>query len=79
MQLIRKTLDRVGERFESGRLARLKPLYEAADTLFFTPGATSSGHVHVRDALDLKRMMVLVVVGLIPAMVAAMLNTGYQI
>ena len=35
-------------------------------------------HVHVRDALDLKRMMVLVLLALVPAMFASMYNTGYQ-
>ncbi len=78
MQLVRRTLDSVGERLERGPLARLKPLYDAVDTFFYTPGAVSRGHVHVRDALDLKRMMVTVVIALVPAMVVAIYNTGYQ-
>ena len=44
----------------------------------YTPGRVTCGDVQIRDALDLKRMMTIVVVALIPCMFMAMWNTGYQ-
>jgi Na+-transporting NADH:ubiquinone oxidoreductase subunit B len=61
-----------------GKLARLYPLYEAADTFLYSPGKVTSGSLHVRDAMDLKRIMIIVVVALIPCFYMAMWNTGYQ-
>jgi Na+-transporting NADH:ubiquinone oxidoreductase subunit B len=55
------------------------PLYEALDTFFYTPGTVTRTAAHIRDGLDLKRMMSIVVVALIPCMFMAMWNTGYQI
>ena len=57
---------------------RLYPLYEAADTFLYTPGEVTRGPSHVRDALDLKRMMSIVVLALLPCVVMACYNTGYQ-
>ncbi len=54
------------------------PAYEAADTFLYTPGEVTDGPSHVRDGMDLKRMMTLVVVALIPAIFMACYNTGYQ-
>lgn len=61
-----------------GRLERLYPLYEAADTFLYTPGSTTKGASHVRDGLDVKRMMVTVVIALLPCVAMAVYNTGYQ-
>ena len=72
-------LDSVGENFKAGgRLERLYPLYEAVDTFLYTPGSTTRGASHVRDGLDLKRMMVTVVISLLPCVAMALYNTGYQ-
>lgn len=54
------------------------PLYEALDTFLYTPGEVTSGPSHIRDGIDLKRMMSTVVVALLPCIVMAMWNTGYQ-
>ena len=54
------------------------PLYEALDTFLYTPGQVTSGPSHIRDGIDLKRMMSTVVVALLPCIVMAMWNTGYQ-
>lgn len=64
---------------EGGRWERLRPLYEAADNFLFTPGTVTRGAPHVRDAMDLKRMMITVVIALIPTVVMAFYNTGLQI
>ncbi len=79
MQALRRTLDRVAPHFEAGgRLQRLYPLWEAADTFLYTPAAVTHGGAHVRDALDLKRMMMLVVIATLPCVYMAFYNTGLQ-
>jgi Na+-transporting NADH:ubiquinone oxidoreductase subunit B len=79
MKLVRKTLDRIAPHFESGgRFERLHPLYEGLDSFLFKVDHVTRGAAHVRDGLDLKRMMMVVVVALIPCVYMAMYNTGHQ-
>ena len=54
------------------------PLYEAAATIFYTPGLVTRGAAHVRDAIDLKRLMILVWFAVFPAMFWGMYNVGLQ-
>ncbi|WP_431065237.1 NADH:ubiquinone reductase (Na(+)-transporting) subunit B [Methylotuvimicrobium sp.] len=69
-----------GSQTNKGETRRLLgPLYEAVDTFLHTPGTVTRGAPHVRDAMDMKRMMVTVIVALIPAVVMAFYNTGLQI
>ena len=76
---MRKILDALERPFEpGGRLERLYPLFEAADTFLYTPGSTTRGASHVRDGIDVKRMMVTVVLALLPCVAMALYNTGYQ-
>jgi len=76
---LRSFLDKQAELFEpGGKLERLHTLWEAQDTILYTPGKVTTGPSHVRDGLDLKRMMMAVVIALIPAIAMAMYNTGYQ-
>lgn len=79
MRALRQLLDRVGKPFRpGGKLERFYPLYEAADTFFYAPAKNTTTGAHVRDALDLKRMMILVVIATFPCMFMAMYNTGLQ-
>lgn len=79
MPSLRTLLDRQARRFEKGgRLEKFYPLWEAIDTFFYTPASVTRTAAHVRDALDLKRMMILVVVAAIPCALMAMYNTGLQ-
>ena len=79
MRFFRSFLDRQKDRFQSGGwLDRLYPLFEAVDTIFYTPDTVTTGTTHVRDALDLKRMMSVVVAALMPIVFFAMYNTGLQ-
>ncbi len=79
MKALRKLLDQQAKVFEKGgRLEKLYPLWEANDTILYTPGHVTKGTTHVRDALDLKRMMFTVVLALIPCVFMALYNTGYQ-
>ena len=79
MKPLKRFLDKLRPNFESGgKHERLYPLFEAADTFFFTPGEVTKRASHVRDSLDLKRMMITVVVALFPCVLMALWNTGYQ-
>ena len=79
MKPLRRLLDRLHPHFKKGgKLERLYPIYEAADTFLYTPGTATPGPSHIRDGLDLKRMMIMVVYALIPCVAMAFWNTGYQ-
>ncbi len=79
MKFLRSTLDRVEPLFhKGGKFESLYPVYEALDTFLYTPGEVTAGASHVRDGLDLKRMMITVVIALTPCIVMACWNTGYQ-
>ncbi|MFT5429534.1 MAG: Na+-transporting NADH:ubiquinone oxidoreductase subunit B, partial [Myxococcota bacterium] len=79
MKFLRNMLDKQEKMFlKGGKLEKFYPVFEAHDTLLFTPGHVTKGSTHVRDALDLKRMMVTVVVALLPIVAFAIYNTGYQ-
>lgn len=79
MKFLRKFLDQQKTHFtEGGKLESLFPLYEAIDTLLYTSDTVTAKASHVRDGLDLKRMMLMVIYALIPAVIMALYNTGYQ-
>lgn len=79
MKIIRRIVDSVKPHFEKGgKLAKFHPAFEALETFLFTPGATTARGVHVRDAIDLKRTMVTVIIAMAPPMLFGMWNTGYQ-
>jgi Na+-transporting NADH:ubiquinone oxidoreductase subunit B len=79
MDFLRQQLDKIQHHFEKGgKFERLQPLYEAPDTILYTPGTVTKTASHVRDQLDQKRMMITVVIALLPICVFACWNTGYQ-
>ncbi len=79
LKAFRDAMDRLSRRFEPGApLERLQPLWEAIDTFAYTPGQVTRTGSHVRDGLDYKRMMILVVVALLPCFAMALFNTGLQ-
>ncbi len=63
---------------KGGKLERLYPLFEATESFLFTSGKVTPTASHVRDFMDLKRVMITVVVALIPPVLMALYNTGYQ-
>ena len=63
---------------KGGKLESLYPAYEAADTFLFTPDSVTQSDAHVRDSLDLKRTMMMVVYALIPTVLFGLYNTGFQ-
>ena len=77
--MLRQLLDKVEPLFhKGGPLEVLYPLYEANDTFLYTPGEVAEGKTHVRDAIDTKRMMSMVILALLPCIFMACYNTGYQ-
>lgn len=79
MEWIRTKLDKLREPFNQGKkYEKFAPAINAFDTLLFTPNHTTSKGAHVRDAVDLKRVMITVVLALVPVLLFGMWNTGYQ-
>ena len=77
--MLRRLLDSQAHLFlKGGKLERFYPLYEAGDTFLYTPGSVTAHASHVRDSLDMKRMMSIVVVALVGTIFMAMYNTGLQ-
>lgn len=76
---LRQIFDRVEPHFDKGgRFERWYPLYEAVDTIFYTPPSVTRTNAHVRDGIDLKRIMITVWFCVFPAMFFGMWNAGYQ-
>ena len=77
--MLRKFLDSKAHLFEKGgKFEKLYPLYEAVDTIFYKPPNQNTGSVHIRDALDLKRVMISVWLAVFPAMFYGMWNLGFH-
>lgn len=76
---LRKILDDMEPHFhEGGKYQNWYALYEAADTIFYSPADCTTNTAHVRDGIDLKRMMITVWMCTFPAMFFGMWNVGYQ-
>lgn len=76
---LRKLLDRAKPNFSAGgRYAKLHSTFEAFETFLFTPNTVTAKGSHIRDAVDMKRTMIVVVVALLPALVFGMYNAGLQ-
>lgn len=79
MKFLEHFLDSKKHLFEKGgKLEKFYPVYEAVDTFAFTPALVSQKNAHIRDGIDLKRTMITVVVALLPCILMALYNTGYQ-
>lgn len=64
---------------EGGKLEKFYPAYEALETFMFVPGHTAPKvGSHIRDGIDMKRTMIMVVLAMIPALLFGIWNTGYQ-
>lgn len=71
--------ERIEPDFEKGgKYEKFYALFEAAYTIFYTPGKVNKGKTHVRDNLDLKRMMITVWACAFPAMFVGVYNVGLQ-
>lgn len=79
MKFIRNTFDKYKPLFDKGgKLEKFAPGFNAFDTLLFVPNHTTKQGAHIRDGVDLKRVMITVVFAMIPALIFGMWNVGFQ-
>jgi len=77
MKLFRNILNIVKPHFiKGGKLERMYPAYDAFETFLFVPDHTTQKGSHIRDAMDLKRTMITVLIALMPALLFGMWNVG---
>ncbi|NLY25903.1 MAG: NADH:ubiquinone reductase (Na(+)-transporting) subunit B [Bacteroidales bacterium] len=79
MKALKKYLDKIKPNFEEGgKLHWLYSTYDAFETFLFVPNTTSKTGVHIHDARDSKRTMIIVILALVPALLVGMYNVGLQ-
>jgi len=79
VKFLRNIFDNAHEKLNANeKTKKFFPLIDAFDTLMFTPNHVTSKGSHVRDAIDLKRTMMLVILALVPCLLFGIYNTGYQ-
>ena len=76
---LRNCIDKIKPNFEKGgKFSKLSSTFEAFETFAYTPNTVTKKGSHIRDAVDLKRTLIIVVFALLPAMLFGMYNIGYQ-
>jgi Na+-transporting NADH:ubiquinone oxidoreductase subunit B len=80
MKFVRKQLDGVKHHFEKGgKWEKFYYIFEAFDTFAFAPNSTTGAKgVQVRDAMDMKRLMMTVIIAMVPCLLFGMWNVGHQ-
>ncbi len=79
MKLFKNILSSVKPHFsKGGKLEKLYPAYDAFETFLFVPDHTTHKGTHIKDAIDLKRTMALVVLSMLPCILFGMWNIGDQ-
>lgn len=79
MKALRNLLDNIKPHFEKGgKFEKFYPVYDGFETFLFVPNHTTHHGAHIRDAIDLKRTMIMVVFAMIPCLLFGMWNVGYQ-
>lgn len=79
MKFLRNTLDKMKPTFsKGGKLSFLHSTFDGIETFLFVPNHTTKKGAHIRDGIDLKRTMFIVVIALIPALLFGMWNIGHQ-
>jgi Na+-transporting NADH:ubiquinone oxidoreductase subunit B len=79
MKSLRNYIDKIKPKFEKGgKLYALRSTFEAFETFLFVPNKVTSTGSHIRDPIDMKRAMIVVVIALLPPLIFGMWNTGFQ-
>ena len=79
MKALRKYLDKIKPNFQQGgKYEKLHSTFEAFESFLFVPNKVTTSGSHIRDAMDMKRTMTIVVVALLPTLFFGIWNTGYQ-
>ena len=80
MRIIKTIFERVAPYFDEGAVLRpMKPLYDAMDNFFFGPDLRTKTGPHIRDPLDVKRYMSMVIIALLPCVFAAIYFFGLRV
>ena len=78
MKALKKVIHNLDPKFEKGgKWEKMYPLYETLSTFLFTPKHVTEKGAHIRDGVDLKRTMFMVVLALIPCLLFGIYNTGH--
>ncbi len=79
MKALRNYIDKIKPHFQKGgRFGMFHSTFDAFETFLFVPDTVTTKGSHIRDAIDLKRTMSMVIIALMPAMLFGMWNVGYQ-
>jgi Na+-transporting NADH:ubiquinone oxidoreductase subunit B len=79
MNSLRKKIDKIKPHFtEGGRFAKLRSVFEGFESFLFVPDRVTVRGSHIRDSIDLKRTMIIVVIALVPALLFGSYNVGLQ-
>lgn len=79
MKVLRDFLDKQKPHFsKGGRFEKLHSTFDAFETFLFVPNTVTSSGAHIRDAIDMKRTMTVVIIAVIPALLFGIWNVGYQ-
>ncbi len=79
MKALRKFIDKQKPHFEKGgKFQKFHSAFDSVETLFYVPDKVTSSGSHIRDAVDMKRTMIVVFIALLPALFFGMWNIGYQ-
>lgn len=78
MKALEKIIHNLDPHFEKGgKWEKMYPLYETLSTFLFTPKHTTKKGAHIRDGVDLKRTMFMVIIALVPCLLFGIYNTGH--
>ncbi|MDF1576053.1 MAG: NADH:ubiquinone reductase (Na(+)-transporting) subunit B [Bacteroidales bacterium] len=76
---LRRFVDKIKPPFEKGgKLHMFLAGFEAIETFLFVPDKVTTGRVHIRDANDMKRSLILVMIAMVPALLFGIWNTGFH-
>ena len=79
MKVLKKLVDNIKPTFsKGGKLGFLHSTFDAFETFLFVPDHVTKKGVHIKDSIDVKRTMTMVILALMPALLFGMYNTGYQ-
>ena len=79
MSSLRRFVDKIKTPFEKGgKLHIFLAGFEAIETFFFVPNKVTRGRVHIKDANDMKRALIIVILAMVPALLFGIWNTGFH-
>ena len=79
MKALRNLVDKMKPAFaKGGKLEKLHWVFDGLETFLFTPGHATERGAHIRDGIDMKRTMSVVIIAMLPCLLFGMWNVGHQ-